>query len=53
MKLCYVNNDFCRVKATRTIAVSDNYSNSHSEASNEHQIHQEAIEAPVNLKLLR
>ena len=53
MKLCYWNNDFCRLKATRTIAMSDNNSNSHSEALNEHQIHQEAIEVPVNMKLLR
>ena len=34
MELCYLNNDFCRVKATRTIAMSDNNSNSHSEALN-------------------
>ena len=34
MKLCYLNNDFCRVKATGTIAMSDNNSNTHSEAMN-------------------
>ena len=54
-KLCYLNNDFCRVEAPRTstIGMSDNNSNSHSEALNGHQIHQEAIEALVNLKLLQ